>query len=164
MRESRRVLVSLAALLVGLVVVNVIATMFYRSTGGFGYLDLNGGANLFDSRPAYTPAGAHALLAGYGADGRTRYAVMIFAFDIAFPAVLALFGALAIRHSARLAGVPAAARRWLIVLPLAYLAGDYTENALELALLHGFPHEPARLATLASTVTGVKTALATGML
>jgi hypothetical protein len=51
MRESRRVLVSLAALLVGLVVVNVIATMFYRSTGGFGYLDLNGGANLLDSRP-----------------------------------------------------------------------------------------------------------------
>ena len=63
MRESRRVLVSLAALLVGLVVVNVIATMFYRSTGGFGYLDLNGGANLLDSRPAYTPAGAHTLLA-----------------------------------------------------------------------------------------------------
>jgi hypothetical protein len=164
MRESRRVLVSLAALLVGLVVVNVIATMFYRSTGGFGYLDLNGGANLLDSRPAYTPAGAHALLAGYGAAGRTRHAVLILATDIAFPAVLALFGALATRHSTRLAGVPEAARRWLILLPLAYLASDYAENGLELALLRGFPHEPARLATAASAVTTGKTALATGML
>src|SRR3954471_6611335 len=135
MRESRRVLVSLAALFAGLVVVNVIATMFYRSTGGFGFLDLNGGANLLDSRPAYTPAGAHALLAGYGATGRTRHAVLILATDIAFPAILALFGVLATRHSTRLAGVPAAVRRWLILLPLAYLASDYTENGLELALL-----------------------------
>ena len=95
MRESRRVLLSFGALLVSLVAVNVTGTIFYHSTGGFGLLDLNGGANLLDGRPAYTPAGAHALLAGYGPAGRTHHVVLILAADIVFPAILALFGSLA---------------------------------------------------------------------
>lgn len=164
MRESRRLLLWFVALIVSLVVVNVSATVFYHSTGGFGLLDLNGGANLLDSRPAHTPAGAHALLTGYGPTGRSRHAVLILTADIIFPAVVAMFGALAARHAARLVGLAPVIRRWLVLLPLAYLLSDYTENALELALLYQFPTEPARLASLASAATAVKSALSTLML
>jgi hypothetical protein len=51
MRDSRRVLLALVAFIVSLVIVNATATVFYHSYGGFGLLDLNGGANLLDSRP-----------------------------------------------------------------------------------------------------------------
>lgn len=164
MSERRRVLVSFLALLASMVAINVAATVFYHSTGGLGLLDLGGGANLFDGRPAYTPAGAHALLAGYGPAGRTHHTVLLLTADLAFPAIVAWFGTLALRHAARLAGLPPAGRRWLVLLPLAYLVSDYTENGLELVLLHRFPTEPAGLVNAVGAVTGVKTAVAAALL
>jgi hypothetical protein len=87
--------------------------------------------------------------------------LLLLTADLIFPAVLATFGALAARHAARLAGLAPVIRRWLVLLPLAYLLSDYTENGLELALLYQFPAEPAALASLASAVTGLKSALST---
>ena len=107
---------------------------FRRLTGGLGILDL---------LPFPDPERAHRALALLGADGRHQYAVLLLTFDVLFPLTVAFFFRAWL--DARL--------RWL---PWLTLALDYAENVACGVLVATFPHESARVASLAGVLTALK--------
>ncbi len=161
--NGRNVLIAMALFIASLSAINIAATRFYHATGGYGLLDLGGGANLFDDRGSYTQEQAYALIAGYGQEGIAHYYLLLGA-DIPFPATLALFALLAITGALRRI---APQRCWpyaLALVPLAYVLADWTENAGILAMLLNYPHELPGLATVTNAVREIKGALASASL
>jgi hypothetical protein len=145
-----------------LVAMNLAAWAFYRSTGGVGLLDFAGGAHLLDNRVAgYTPAAAHQMLADYGPAGRRAHLILTLSGDVLLPIVMAGFFSLAIGHFYRPLLIRRPLARALLLLPLVYLAADYGENIAIVAMLRGFPAEPAGAAGLANTLLAAKTLAAT---
>lgn len=145
-----------------LVAMNLAAWAFYRSTGGVGLLDFAGGAHLLDNRVAgYTPASAHQMLADYGPAGRRAHLILTLSGDVLLPIVMAGFFSLAIGYFYRPLLIRRPLARALLLLPLAYLAADYGENIGIVAMLWGFPAEPAGAAGLANTLLMIKSLTAT---
>jgi hypothetical protein len=145
-----------------LVAMNLAAWAFYRSTGGVGLLDFAGGAHLLDNRLAgYTPAAAHQMLADYGPAGRRAHLILTLSGDVLLPIVMAGFFGLAIGSFYRPLLLRRPLARALLLLPLVYLAADYGENIGIVAMLRGFPAEPAGAAGLANTLLMIKSLTAT---
>ncbi|HEY0720276.1 MAG TPA: hypothetical protein VGE50_03380 [Gammaproteobacteria bacterium] len=160
---GRNLRIAMVVFIVALTAINVAATLFYNATGGYGILDLGGGANLFDDRGSYTPDRAYALIAHYGQAGIQGYYGLLLA-DILFPATLGLFALLAIATAMRRI---APRQQWpyaLALLPLAYTLADWCENAGILAMLLNYPQELYQVATVTNTLRGIKGALATASL
>jgi len=160
---GRRVLISLGIFLVMLLAMNLAATWFYHVTGGYGMLDLGGGANLFDDRGSYTPGRAYTLIAHYGQSGRHVYYALLMA-DMFFPPLFGIFAVLAMTRA--LAVLVSARRRpyLLLLLPLAYVLADWCENAGILGMLLNYPHELFALAQYTDSVRAGKNILAKGSL
>jgi hypothetical protein len=142
---------ALIAALVFIVVMNIGATAFFQFTHGVGILDAGGGANLLDNRVrGYSPESAYDMISAYGSQG-IKYHLMLAVADVFFPPTLAFFLLLAIVYSYRPFFQSRPLTRWLIALPVVYLASDYLENVGIVTMLLRFPiHTPgmARLANL----------------
>jgi len=145
-----------------LVVSNVAASLYWRSAGGVGLLDLSGGMNLFDPHTAITlPAsGPERLLAirdAYSHSAAVAHVWLLCTLDLVFPAMVGLMGWSVVAWASR--ALPRRRALTLGVLgatvAILYPLTDWTENVLELALLAG--HD--RAATFLVTVTPLKTAV-----
>jgi hypothetical protein len=158
--SGRNVCIALSVFLVALMAMNVAATLFYHASGGYGILDLGGGANLFDDRGSYTPTRAYLLIAHYGQSGIHYYYGLLIA-DLFFPVILGMFALLAI---IRALGHIVSSQRWpylLALLPLAYVLADWSENAGILTMLLNYPQTLFTLAVYTNIARGAKSVLAT---
>lgn len=157
--SGRNVLIALLVLVIALPAMNVAATLFYKATGGYGILDLGGGANLFDDRGSYTPAHAYMLIAHYGRIGIHRYYRLLIA-DTFFPPIIGTFALLTIAWAL---GRIAPRRRWpylLLLIPIAYTMADWSENLGILTMLLNYPHEMYGVAAYTDFMRAAKNLLA----
>lgn len=157
--NGRHVLIALLVFVTALIGMNLAATHFYHATGGYGILDLGGGANILDDQGSYTPVRAYALIAHYGAAGMHYYYGLLIA-DCFFPPIFGMFALLCIVWALTQL---APQRRWpyiLVCVPLAYVLSDWTENAGIVTMLLNYPRELNTVATVTNGVRAVKTVLA----
>ncbi len=153
---TRNLYRSLFFLLFMIVGMNLGATAFYRYTHGVGILDTAGGANLLDNRMGgYSPEMAYKMIAAYGEQG-IRYHLMLTVGDIVFPPSLALFLAIAITYFYSRLFSSRQVLRWLLVLPVIYLAADYLENVSIVTMLLSFPTSLPTVAVVANTMFTIK--------
>lgn len=157
--RGRHVLIALQVFVIALLGMNLAATHFYHATGGYGILDLGGGANLLDDRGSYTPARAYSLIAHYGSAGIHYYYGLLIA-DCFFPPIFGVFALLSIVWAlTRLAPQ----RRWpyiLVYVPLAYVLSDWTENTGIVTMLLHYPHKLYTVASVTNGVRAIKSVLA----
>ena len=157
--SGHNVRIALLVFIIALSGMNIAATLFYHASGGYGILDLGGGANLLDDRGSYTPARAYMLIAHYGEAGIHHYYGLLIA-DMFFPPTLGVFALLAIVWGiARIAPQ----RHWpylLALLPLAYTVADWTENTGIVIMLLNYPQQWPDVAMYTNIVRGVKSTLA----
>jgi hypothetical protein len=153
------VLLALLVFVIALIGMNLAATHFYHITGGYGILDLGGGANLLDDRGSYTPARAYSLIAHYGSTGMHYYYRLLIA-DCFFPPIFGVFTLLGIVWAlTRLAPQP----RWpyiLVYVPLAYVLSDWVENTGIVAMLLHYPHKLYTVASVTNWARAIKSVLA----
>jgi len=157
--SGRNVAIALTVFVLALGVINTTATLFYNTTGGYGLLDLGGGANLFDDRGSFTPAKAYMIMSHYGQSGIHRYYGMLVA-DIIFPMTLGVFSLLSILWALKRI---APRRQWLYLLalvPPAYTLTDWMENLGIVTLLLNYPEQLPQLAILTNFLRGIKSLLA----
>lgn len=141
---------SLIAALLFMIAMNLGATEFYRFTHGVGILDTGGGANQLDLHTSgYSPDSAYQIIAAYGSQG-IRYHLMLSTADVFFPPTLTCFLLLAIMYFYMLYFILHPRTRWLIALPLIYLASDYLENVGIVTMLLSFPAKVPTMARLAN--------------
>lgn len=161
--SGRNVVIALAVFILALCAMNVAATLFYNTTGGYGLLDLGGGANLLDDRGSFTPAKAYMIISHYGQTGIHRYYGMLVA-DIFFPMTLGAFALLSLLWALKRI---APRRQWLYLLalvPPAYTLADWMENLGILTLLLNYPEQLPQVATLTNLLRGIKGMLASSSL
>ena len=156
---GRNVGIALVIFVTFLCAMNIAATLFYKSTGGYGILDLGGGANLFAERGGYTPAEAYRLIKHYGESGIHRYYALLVA-DTFFPPTLGTFAVLTIvwaltRLKQKRSGFYA-----LALIPVAYTIADWSENIGIITLLTNYPHELLFVARATNIARGIKNVLA----
>lgn len=161
--SGRNTVIALAVFILALCAINVVATLFYHATGGYGILDLGGGANLFDDRGSYTPARAYTIISHYGQAGIHRYYGILVA-DIFFPITLGLFALLSLLWALKRI---APRRQWLYLLalvPPAYTLADWMENLGIVTLLLNYPEPLPQVATLTNFLREIKGMLASSSL
>lgn len=157
--RGRHVLIALSVFVIALIGMNLAATRFYYTTGGYGILDLGGGANLLDDQGSYTPVRAYTLIAHYGVAGRHYYYCILLA-DCFFPPIFGVFALLGIVWAL---SQLAPQRHWayaLVYVPLIYILSDWAENIGIMTMLLDYPHELYTVATVTNSVRGIKSALA----
>jgi hypothetical protein len=121
------------------------------------FVKASGGGTLLDAKPAFSVDGIYARLEAYGETGRGNYAMRNLSIDVLLPlSVLPFLILLARRANARVRN--RRARALLLVLPFAYVAFDFAENAAVLALLSSFPQRRELLAAMLPYLTVVKRA------
>lgn len=154
------VLCALTVFLLALLAMNMAATKFYETNGGYGLLDLGGGANLLRDGGSFTPAQAYAIISRYGASGITHYYALLIA-DIFFPLSLGLFALLS--KAWALGRIePQRPRRYLLLLvPLAYTLCDWMENLGILTLLLNYPVQLPHVAVATNHLRACKNLFAT---
>jgi hypothetical protein len=136
---GRNTIRALIAALAFMVMMNIGATAFFRSTHGVGVLDTGGGASLLDNRTSgYSPESAYNMISAYGSQG-IRYYLMFTVADTFFPPTLAFSLLLAIVYFYRPLFQSYPLTRGLTALPAIYLASDYLENIGIVSMLLGFP-------------------------
>ncbi len=140
-----RVVGTVGAFLMLIVTSNIVATFFWRSTGGVGFLDMDGGENVLqpNTGPPFPAAGTEArtqaLLDAYSANARSLHMVATCTLDLIFPAAIAVMCWVTIVWACTR---PDGDRpRWCLWvaggLAIAYLVADWGENLIELYLLGG---------------------------
>ncbi|MBM7841430.1 hypothetical protein [Herpetosiphon giganteus] len=122
---------------------NLLATMFHSWTGGYGLLDLGGGANAFSAKTSVTPALAYELIGNYGTQ-RSNHLWLILP-DMLLPIGVWLFFGLTLLWLTR---EQAGWQRWLPCLASLYLLGDYSENICEALMLSQYPSQLPNVASL----------------
>ena len=138
------------AALIFIVVMNIGSTAFFQFTHSIGILDTGGGANLLDNRASgYSPEAAYDMISAYGSQG-IKYHLMLAVADVFFPPTLAFFLLLAITYFYAPFFQSRPLTRWLIVLPIVYLASDYLENVGIVTMLLSFPTRMSGMARLAN--------------
>lgn len=144
----------LATVLAVVVVLAVHAVDFPGSVPRFERL--SGGGVLLDAVPSFSVNGVYSRLSGYGEQGRASYWSRNLTVDVLLPlSVLPLLLLLARRAGERFQGkrlLP----QLLLVLPFAYVAFDFVENAQVLVLLSNYPLRMDAIAGVLPYVTSVK--------
>ncbi len=147
---------ALIVTLLFMMIMNLGATKFYQFTHGVGILDTGGGANLLDNRTSgYAPESAYKMIAAYGSQG-IRYHLVLTTADLFFPPTLAFFFLLVMTYFYAQVFQSHPVTRWLVVLPIFYLASDYLENIGIASMLLSFPSNTPYIAKLANVMFMIK--------
>jgi hypothetical protein len=122
------------------------------------FVAASGGGTLLDAKPAFSADGIYARLEGYGQKGRENYAMRNVTVDVLLPLSVLPFLLLLARRAAARGRRGRATRTLLLVMPIAYVAFDFAENAAVLALLSSFPERQVIIAALLPYLTVIKRA------
>ncbi|EPG73005.1 hypothetical protein LEP1GSC058_3689 [Leptospira fainei serovar Hurstbridge str. BUT 6] len=142
---KRNTIIAFIATVLIMLVMNGIATAFYNSTGGYGILDMAGGANLTDSRsPILSESETNDLLKHYGEQG-IRAHKMILIGDLVLPTSLTISFCFLIGLLYRIRTNEISAPKAMYI-PLAYLAFDSLENLVICRILFSYPEPAGNLA------------------
>ncbi|GAA5526716.1 hypothetical protein [Herpetosiphon gulosus] len=141
--QPRLIWLAFGVAMTQLVISNLLATRFHSWTGGFGLLDLGGGANAFSAKPSVTPELAYTLISNYG-EHRSSHLWLIVP-DMLLPIGIWLFFGLALLRLTRDAQ---AWQRWLPALASLYFFADYAENSSEALMLLQYPNQLPTVAML----------------
>jgi len=104
-----------------------------------------------DGRCLYKPSSVAGVLKDLG-DTRVQYLEQETTIDLIFPMIYGLMFVSAIIGLIPGAGAP----RWVIVLPVLTVFGDYCENATVIAMLKRYPGDLGILPWIASAASGTK--------
>lgn len=135
MTRPRSVLIAFSAVLIVFVVTHAL-----KFPGSLAYLmEATGGQKILDMKASFSSAETYQRLEMMGEFGRKTYLRTVLTIDLVFPlTVFAFFTMLARFTTERLLMSPALDKA-LRVMPAAYLALDFIENAIILSLLWHFP-------------------------
>lgn len=135
MTRPRSVLIAFSAVLVVFVITHAV-----KFPGSLAYLmEATGGQKILDMQASFSSAETYQRLEAMGEFGRKMYLRTVLTIDLVFPlTVFAFFTVLAGFSRERLRMSPALDKA-LRVMPAAYLALDFIENAIILALLWNYP-------------------------
>jgi hypothetical protein len=154
---TRNVVTSLVVALILLLAANLFSSQFYDLTGGYGLLDLAGGRNALTLRTGYSANDAYELLTHWGTVGRRNQVVFTLTLDVVVPAATWLFLTLALLRLTRLITAASWLRSFAVLLPIAYLFSDYSENIAIVAMVWHFPSRLDGVAAVASALWIAKT-------
>jgi hypothetical protein len=125
------------------------ALVFYFSKYEFGPRKYP--VKTLDGRCLYKPSSVAGILKDLG-DTRAQYFEQETTIDLIFPMIYGLMFVTAIIGLIPGAGAP----RWLVVLPVITVLGDYCENATVIAMLKRYPGDLGVLPWIASAASGTK--------
>jgi hypothetical protein len=125
------------------------ALVFYFSKYEFGPRKYP--VKTLDGRCLYKPSSVAGILKDLG-DTRAQYFEQETTIDLIFPMIYGLMFVTAIIGLIPGAGAP----RWLVVLPVLTVLGDYCENATVIAMLKRYPGDLGVLPWIASAASGTK--------
>ncbi|UPT75750.1 MAG: hypothetical protein M0D55_08805 [Elusimicrobiota bacterium] len=145
MTRPKSLLIAFAAVLVVFVITHAL-----KFPGSLAHLmEATGGQKILDMQASFSSDETYRRLEAMGEHGRRMYLRTVLTIDLVFPlTVFAFFTVLARFTTDRLSMSPAL-RKALGAMPAAYLALDFIENAIVLALLW---HFPARLELLGGAI------------
>lgn len=115
-----------------------------------------GGQPIFDQRASTSATDVYARIEAFGQTGRAAYARMTFTQDLLFPLVLFVFLVQLLRFVTERAAFSPRTRRLPLLLPVAWLLSDLTENALIHELLTSYPARHESLAGALGALTYLK--------
>lgn len=141
--QPRLIWLAFGVAMIQLLISNLLATLFHSWTGGYGLLDLGGGANAFSAKPSVTDDLAYQLISKYG-EHRSSH-VWLIVPDMLLPIGVWLFFGLALlwlTHDAQ------GWQRWLPALASLYFLADYAENICEALMLLQYPTQLPTVAML----------------
>ena len=124
----------------------------------FGIAQLNeitGDAGVLDEM-CYSADEGYAVLEAQETDGRAFYRRLLLSTELVFTLMYRSFNAVLIAYLVGRWLPPASPWRYVCVLPLVGMVGDYLENGLVLVMLGAFPEQLNGVATMASTATVIK--------
>ncbi|MEA2336614.1 MAG: hypothetical protein QOE82_621 [Thermoanaerobaculia bacterium] len=128
-----------------------VALVFYFYKYQFGTRDY--GTKSLDGRCFYAPASVDGILGQIDKAGKLAlYYETETTIDLIFPMVYGLMFVTAIIGMIPGAGAP----RWLVVLPVLTVIGDYCENATVIAMLKRYPNSLGFLPNIACLASGTK--------
>lgn len=141
--QPRLIWLAFGVAMTQLVISNLLASLFYSWTEGYGLLDLGGGANAFSAKSSVTPELAYTLINNYG-EYRSSH-VWLIVPDMLLPIGVWLFFGLALLRLTRDAH---GWQRWLPALASLYFFADYAENICEALMLLQYPTQLPTVAML----------------
>lgn len=141
---KRNTLIAFIATVFIMIFMNGISTAFYNSTGGYGILDMAGGANLTDSRsPILSESETNDLLQHYGEKG-IRFHKRILIGDLVLPTSLTISFCFLIGLLYKIRTNEMSAPKTMYI-PMTYLALDTLENLVICKILFSYPESAGNL-------------------
>lgn len=135
MTRPRSVLIAFGAVLVVFAMTHAL-----KFPGSLAYLmDATGGQKILDMQASFSSAETYQRLEAMGEFGRRMYLRTVLTIDLVFPLTVFVFFTALSRFSRKRLSMSPALHKTLWVMPAAYLALDFVENAIILALLWHFP-------------------------
>ena len=145
MTRPRSVLIAFIA-----VVAVFVITHALKFPGSLAYLmEATGGQKILDMQASFSSAETYRRLEAMGEFGRRMYLRTVLTIDLVFPLAVFFFFTTLARFSRERLGLRPTLDEMVRVMPAAYLALDFIENLIILALLWNFPE---RLELLGSVV------------
>jgi hypothetical protein len=124
----------------GAVLVVFIITHALKFPGSLAYLmQATGGQKILDMQPSFSSAETYQRLDAMGEFGRRMYLRTVLTIDLVFPIAVFVFLTIWGRFAAERARLQPRLERAFRLLPATYLAMDFVENAVVLALLWRYP-------------------------